>query len=304
VRAESSGERTLEDAKRPQRRDGAAVDLYPRCRRIVLYRCVIVRQVGMQSAFEERREVWQSRDDLRRMPREWSAERFRMPRHLAHVRRLLGAGPVTARVTGRGGRAERCCGAQQRQGNRAASPHQRFPTGDGQRHGNRNCRVESAPLSHSARADAMSIGSRILPSNLQGIALSRLVGIALAGDAGTPRFQGLMRIRMLRRPSEKCIDGVRLDRFETGLEYEVGPSLGALFCAEGWAEPLEPLEAAPQIPIKPAKPGTIESVTDTARTGWFRGRFSKSVDPIATAHDSPPRKRARTSSSVKRRPKR
>jgi hypothetical protein len=114
-----------------------------------------------------------------------------------------------------------------------------------------------------------------------------------------------MRIRMLRRPREMCIDGVRLDRFETGFEYELGPTLGALFCAEGWAEPLEPAEAAAQSPIEPATPGTSnESVANTARPGWFRGRYSKSIAPIATANDSSRRKRARTSSSAKRRPKR
>ena len=114
-----------------------------------------------------------------------------------------------------------------------------------------------------------------------------------------------MRIRMLRRPRETCIDGVRLDRFETGFEYELGPTLGALFCAEGWAEPLEPAEAAAQSPIEPAMPRTSnESVADTARPSWIRGRYSKSIAPIATAHDSRRRKRARTSSSAKRRPKR
>jgi len=109
-----------------------------------------------------------------------------------------------------------------------------------------------------------------------------------------------MRIRMLRRPRETCIDGVRLDRFEAGLEYEVGPSLGALFCAEGWAEPLEPLEAAPTNPIEPE----WESVTGTARPGRFRERYSKSVDAIGTAHDTPRRKRARPSNATKRPPKR
>jgi hypothetical protein len=155
VRAESSGARTLEDSEGSQRRDRAAVELYSCCRRIVLYRLVIARQVGTQPSFEERREVGRSRHGLGRTPGQWSAERFRMPWHLARVRRLRGAGQVTARVTGCGGRAQRRCGAQQRQSNRAACPHQHYPTGDGQRHGNRNCRVESATLSHSARADAM-----------------------------------------------------------------------------------------------------------------------------------------------------
>jgi hypothetical protein len=47
-----------------------------------------------------------------------------------------------------------------------------------------------------------------------------------------------MRIRVIRKPSVASIDGIQLDRFEPGQTYDVGNSLGALFLAEGWAEPL------------------------------------------------------------------
>jgi hypothetical protein len=47
-----------------------------------------------------------------------------------------------------------------------------------------------------------------------------------------------MRIKILQRPPTKSIDGVQLDRFETGFQYEVGSALGCLFLAEGWAEPV------------------------------------------------------------------
>ena len=47
-----------------------------------------------------------------------------------------------------------------------------------------------------------------------------------------------MRIRIIQRPSERCIDGIQLDRFEPGFEYDLGHSLAALFLAEGWAEPV------------------------------------------------------------------
>ena len=67
-----------------------------------------------------------------------------------------------------------------------------------------------------------------------------IVGIAIALTTSVSRSYGFMRIRMLRRPRETCIDGVRLDCFEPGLEYELGGSLAALFFAEGWAEPLVP----------------------------------------------------------------
>ena len=47
-----------------------------------------------------------------------------------------------------------------------------------------------------------------------------------------------MRIRVIHTPTENDIDGIYLDRFEVGHEYEVGPILGAYFLAQEWAEPV------------------------------------------------------------------
>ncbi len=47
-----------------------------------------------------------------------------------------------------------------------------------------------------------------------------------------------MRIRVVRRPSIPSIDGIRLDRFQLGAEYELGSSLGSLFLSEGWGVPV------------------------------------------------------------------
>jgi hypothetical protein len=41
---------------------------------------------------------------------------------------------------------------------------------------------------------------------------------------------------MIQTPSVGCIDGLRLDRFVVGCEYEIGTSVGSLFLTEGWAE--------------------------------------------------------------------
>jgi hypothetical protein len=41
---------------------------------------------------------------------------------------------------------------------------------------------------------------------------------------------------MLRTPTEVCIDGVQLDRFLAGHEYDVGTALGTVFLTEHWAE--------------------------------------------------------------------
>ena len=47
-----------------------------------------------------------------------------------------------------------------------------------------------------------------------------------------------MRIRIIHKPPLACIDGVRLDQFEVGLQYEVGNLIGAVMLAERWAEPV------------------------------------------------------------------
>ena len=43
---------------------------------------------------------------------------------------------------------------------------------------------------------------------------------------------------MVQSPPVTDIDGIALDWFELGGEYEVGNSVGALLLAEGWAEPV------------------------------------------------------------------
>jgi len=98
-----------------------------------------------------------------------------------------------------------------------------------------------------------------------------------------------MRIRMLRRPQETCIDGVRLDHFEPGLEYEVGSSFATLLCAEGWAEPLEP--ALPD----PSPADATHTSDNTARRRPARRFESTRKQPIerARAHDAGGRRRKR-----------
>jgi hypothetical protein len=58
-----------------------------------------------------------------------------------------------------------------------------------------------------------------------------------------------MRIRILQKPDTASIDGIRLDCFEPGFRYDVGPLLGALLLAEGWAEPVADDEPAPIVPV-------------------------------------------------------
>jgi hypothetical protein len=53
-----------------------------------------------------------------------------------------------------------------------------------------------------------------------------------------------MRIRIVQRPPVSDVDGICLDRFDVGAEWEVGNTTAALLLAEGWAEPV-PLDAPP-----------------------------------------------------------
>ena len=81
-----------------------------------------------------------------------------------------------------------------------------------------------------------------------------------------------MRIRVIQKPVTDCIDGIQLDRFVPGEEYDLGNSLAALFLAEGWAEPVPPESAktsdtdpfAPRPPRAPGDPPNLERETHPA----------------------------------------
>jgi hypothetical protein len=86
---------------------------------------------------------------------------------------------------------------------------------------------------------------------------------------------------MLRKPRETCIDGVRLDRFEPGFEYEVGSSLAALFFAEGWAEPL-PFDFGEQEPTIPVDEAPV---SEKRPRNLMRQRYSSGTERLSTAQD-------------------
>jgi hypothetical protein len=47
-----------------------------------------------------------------------------------------------------------------------------------------------------------------------------------------------LRIRIVRSPKAICIDGLQMDQFRLGQEYDVGWRFGSLMLLEGWAEPV------------------------------------------------------------------
>ena len=58
-----------------------------------------------------------------------------------------------------------------------------------------------------------------------------------------------MRILVIRTPIVSEVDGVRLDVFRPGLQYELGTTLGTLFLVDGWGEPVASDEPAMVIPL-------------------------------------------------------
>jgi hypothetical protein len=66
-----------------------------------------------------------------------------------------------------------------------------------------------------------------------------------------------MRIKVIRKPTQRRIDGMRLDYFRPGLEYEFGTELGAVFLAEGWGVP------AADDPLHPAAPSAPDDWTSS-----------------------------------------
>ena len=76
----------------------------------------------------------------------------------------------------------------------------------------------------------------------------------------------MLRIIVIHEPPASEVDGIRLDVFHRGVQYEMGNSLGALFLAEGWGEPAPFDEPAMLIPMseisghKPPPPNLIREI--------------------------------------------
>ena|SRR5690349_21201976 len=63
-----------------------------------------------------------------------------------------------------------------------------------------------------------------------------------------------MRIRIIRPPRSGYIDGIRLDDFIVGQQYELGIQLSALFLSEGWAEPVDDADVNVVVPLEDFEP--------------------------------------------------
>ena len=102
-----------------------------------------------------------------------------------------------------------------------------------------------------------------------------------------------MRIRIVQSPPIASVDGLQLDCFQVGEEYEVGNSLGALLLAEGWAEPV-PLDApAPYVPFSEDDPFVPRVLNRESPPNLVRETHPPFVDDLDSAADFRWRRKSR-----------
>ncbi len=73
-----------------------------------------------------------------------------------------------------------------------------------------------------------------------------------------------MRIQVIQKPTSDEVEGVRLDVFEPGVQYEVGNRLGALMLAERWAQPAVASDEENPGPISECQPDSPAAATAAA----------------------------------------
>ena len=98
-----------------------------------------------------------------------------------------------------------------------------------------------------------------------------------------------MRVKIIERPSERCIDGIHLDQFHVGRQYVVGTSVAALLLCQGWAEPIDDDSPALLIPL--GEPTPEGSVDDSPPPNLVRDESRPHYEGRATAMDHGRRRR-------------
>ena len=109
-----------------------------------------------------------------------------------------------------------------------------------------------------------------------------------------------MRVRIVERPGQDLVDGIRLDVFEPGGVYDVGNLIGALLLAEQWAEPVAdsaPRGGSSERRRQSPNHSSIRSAlpTDSPRTppNLIREIRSPHIEQLDRAADASRRKRRR-----------
>jgi hypothetical protein len=94
-----------------------------------------------------------------------------------------------------------------------------------------------------------------------------------------------MRIRIVRALPIRDVDGIALDCFQLGSEYTVGNSIGALFLAEGWAEPLALEARVGTVPFSETDPSVGRILDTKDPPNLIREASPPFLESLATAAD-------------------
>jgi len=90
-----------------------------------------------------------------------------------------------------------------------------------------------------------------------------------------------VRIRIIQAPTRESIDGIRLDRFLWGFQYDVSAVLGSYLMAEGWAELTTGAEPALVTPLSEFEPDSHSGPPNLSREifpPYFDGLQSVAMD--------------------------
>ena|SRR5690242_10880928 len=119
------------------------------------------------------------------------------------------------------------------------------------------------------------------------------VGTNIVANTAESLERGGMRSLVIQRPTMNCIDGMRLDRFLPGHQYEVAASLAGRLIAEEWAEPMTGAPPALAVP-----PSEFSPDADAPPPKQVREIYPPQYDgPAAVAADRQDRDRSKTRST-------
>lgn len=106
-----------------------------------------------------------------------------------------------------------------------------------------------------------------------------------------------MRIKIVQTPPCRVVDGVNLQHFVAGRKYDVGPTMGALLLAEGWAVPVPDDEPALVIPFSDSDQFPTRVANDASPPTVTGGTSPPYAKQISVAADIERRRRRRSSTN-------
>jgi len=107
----------------------------------------------------------------------------------------------------------------------------------------------------------------------------------------------VVRLRIVKRPPAKDVDGLPVDRYDVGHTYEVGNVLAEVMLAEGWAEPVADDSPGPLVSLPDTAPPPVRakpvSRNDAPPSNLIRDASPPAFDHVGIANDRGRRRQRR-----------